>query len=264
MTLTDQQAAELRKPFPKNVTGSLPKPLYKDSKKDKCGECGGYHGLPAVHLEYIGHAATTDRLLSVDPAWSWEPFSVDEQGLPALDRKGNLWIRLTICGVTRIGVGDGMSAKECIGDAIRNAAMRFGVALDLWSKDELEQTSTGAEKLRSNLNGGLAAALAKDDPAPEPKPTAAPTPAPVEGADLIQRNQLSKLQILLKECGVTDRDDALGYYQRVTGRPVESSKALTRNEAGQVLSDLERVKAGEPNLLDPATANDPVNEGTKS
>ncbi len=24
--------------------------------------------------------------------------------------------------------------KECIGDAIRNAAMRFGVALDLWSK----------------------------------------------------------------------------------------------------------------------------------
>ena len=28
--------------------------------------------------------------------------------------------------------------KERIGDAIRNAAMRFGVALDLWSKEELE------------------------------------------------------------------------------------------------------------------------------
>jgi hypothetical protein len=30
--------------------------------------------------------------------------------------------------------------KERIGDAIRNAAMRFGIALDLWSKEELEST----------------------------------------------------------------------------------------------------------------------------
>lgn len=55
-----------------------------------------------------------------------------------LDRNGNLWIRLTIAGVTRIGVGDGSSLKEIVGDAVRNAAMRFGVALDLWTKDELE------------------------------------------------------------------------------------------------------------------------------
>jgi hypothetical protein len=54
-----------------------------------------------------------------------------------LDRAGNLWIKLTICGVTRLGVGDGKNAKEVIGDAIRNAAMRFGVALDLWAKENL-------------------------------------------------------------------------------------------------------------------------------
>src|SRR5215217_6523677 len=64
--------------------------------------------------------------------------ATDEIGLPAVDRAGNLWIRLTVAGVTRIGVGDGNSMKERIGDAIRNAAMRFGVALDLWSKEELE------------------------------------------------------------------------------------------------------------------------------
>ena len=61
----------------------------------------------------------------------WEPFAIGPNGLPALDGSRNLWIRLTICGVTRIGVGDGKSAKECIGDSIRNAAMRFGVALEI-------------------------------------------------------------------------------------------------------------------------------------
>ena len=85
--MDDKQAAELRKPFPKSAIGKLPK--------------GG------TQLDYVGHAAVTDRLLAVDPAWSWEPFSTDDTGLPALDRKGNLWIKLTICGVTRIGVGDG-------------------------------------------------------------------------------------------------------------------------------------------------------------
>src|SRR5215203_4872391 len=108
---------ELRKPFPREAIGRLPK--------------GG------VMLDYVGHAAVTDRLLAVDPTWSWEPFSLDPRGLPALDQDNNLWIRLTINGVTRPGVGDGKNMKERIGDAIRNAAMRFGVALDLWSKEEL-------------------------------------------------------------------------------------------------------------------------------
>lgn len=135
---TPQWHDQLRAPFPREVVGKLPKPYKRDSPKSQCRECGGYHGLPAAHLDYVGHAAVTDRLLSVDPEWSWEPMAADEMGLPVLDREGNLWIRLTINGHTRPGVGDGSSMKERIGDALRNAAMRFGVALDLWSKEELE------------------------------------------------------------------------------------------------------------------------------
>jgi len=133
------KAAALRAPFPPSAVGKLPKPYQANSQKGTCKECGGYHGMPAVHLDYVGHAATTDRLLQVDPGWSWEPLANEANGLPALDSKGNLWIRLTVAGVTRIGVGDGKSAKECIGDAIRNAAMRFGVALDLWAKEDLHE-----------------------------------------------------------------------------------------------------------------------------
>lgn len=136
--MTPEQAAALRAPFKPEEIGKLPKPFKADSPKGNCNQCGGWHGMPAVHLDYVGHAAVTDRLLSVDPAWDWEPVAKDQYGLPLLDAKGNLWIHLTVCGVTRLGVGDGKSLKECIGDAIRNAAMRFGVALDLWSKEDLQ------------------------------------------------------------------------------------------------------------------------------
>lgn len=117
----------LRAPFPKTAV----------SKLDRG------NGLV---LDYVGHAAVTARLLEVDPLWTWEPFAVDEHGLPRFDHVGGLWIRLTILGVTRLGYGDtagkkGPNAvKEAIGDAIRNAAMRFGVALDLWTKDDIRIT----------------------------------------------------------------------------------------------------------------------------
>jgi hypothetical protein len=60
-----------------------------------------------------------------------------------------MWIRLTVhdadgLPVTRLGYGDapGKSSamKELIGDAIRNAGMRFGIALDLWSKERDDYT----------------------------------------------------------------------------------------------------------------------------
>jgi hypothetical protein len=135
--------ALLRKPFESHQISKLPKPFKRDAAKGNCRECGGYHGLPAAHLSYVGHAALTDRLLDCDPAWTWEPLALDDKGYPVIDGNGGLWIRLTVCGVTRLGYGDaqgktgGDAMKERIGDALRNAAMRFGAALDLWHKGDL-------------------------------------------------------------------------------------------------------------------------------
>lgn len=126
MTITPEQQAQLRKPFPAAQVSTIP-------KKTKSGA--------TVRLDYVGHADVTDRLLEVDPAWTWAPVGVTPEGLPAFTKDG-LWITLTVCGVTRYGFGDasgktgGDAVKEMIGDAIRNAAMRFGVALDLWSKSD--------------------------------------------------------------------------------------------------------------------------------
>lgn len=99
-----------------------------------------------IELDYLGHAETTDVLLAADPFWAWEPVSFTEKGNPTLIVDGGgspvgLWIRLTVCGHTRLGYGSCQpgkqeAIKELIGDAIRNAAMRFGVALALWSRSE--------------------------------------------------------------------------------------------------------------------------------
>lgn len=141
----------LRQPFPAHQINKLPKPSPAQTKAVKedyrkgirCQECGQWHHPEVIHLDYVGHAALTDRLLEADPHWNWEPQARNEYGAPMLDQNGGLWINLTVCGVTRPGYGDaqgktgGNAVKEAIGDALRNAAMRFGAALDLWHKGEL-------------------------------------------------------------------------------------------------------------------------------
>lgn len=141
----------LRRPFPANQISKLPKPTKKqteevrqDFKKGvRCQACGAWHHPQVVHLDYVGHAALTDRLLDCDPMWNWEPVATNDDGTPRIDGNGGMWIRLTVCGVTRLGYGHpdgkkgGDALKEVIGDALRNAAMRFGAALDLWHKGAL-------------------------------------------------------------------------------------------------------------------------------
>jgi hypothetical protein len=136
-----EQLKKLREPFPANQIGKLPK--------------GG------VQLDFVGHGFITARLLDVDPLWNWEPVALDPVGLPLLDEFGGMWIKLTVCGVTRLGYGDaggkkGPDAiKVAIGDALRNAGMRFGLALDLWCKGDpdapVPKHRTPADKARDEL-----------------------------------------------------------------------------------------------------------------
>lgn len=148
--MSDQAAWELlRRPFEKDEIELLPKYTGKKDANGKiprdaygnCSTCGRCHPFPCVHLSYVGHAGITDRLNEVDPAWNWQPVSEDADGLPLI-KSGGMWIKLTVLGVTRLGYGDAQgktgpnAVKEMIGDAIRNAAMRFGVGTYLWSKSE--------------------------------------------------------------------------------------------------------------------------------
>ncbi|MGA4989963.1 hypothetical protein [Nonomuraea bangladeshensis] len=155
---------ELRRPFDEEQIGLLPRvtcPECSDRRKKcenkshvkkRCPECKATVSPKHIHIDFVGHANVTKRLLEVDPLWTWEPFALDENGLPLVDTDnlGNpvgMWIRLTICGHTRPGYGSVPSnqhdaIKVLIGDAIRNAAQRFGVALEQWISGERQAPET--------------------------------------------------------------------------------------------------------------------------
>jgi len=146
--MDETMAKALREPFAGDAVGKLPKVTCKacaDRDKDcarhnrkQCRTCNAYVGQH-IHIDFVGHAHVTERLNEVDPDWNWEPVALDHDGLPLLSKEGGLWIRLTVGGKTVLGYGDApgkrAATKELIGDAIRNAAMRFGVALDMWKKE---------------------------------------------------------------------------------------------------------------------------------
>jgi hypothetical protein len=194
----------------------------------------------------VGHAATTDRLLAVDPEWSWEPFALDVNGLPALDGRGNLWIRLTVCGMTRIGVGDGKSAKEIVGDAIRNAAMRFGVALDLWGKEELEQAHGPARPLTPAPAPQAMSASDFTAPAVAEERSDAADARVADIAAAHTRPMTAKTRghmfALFSELGINEDDQRAG-IAHIVGRPIESRGDLTETEAQQVVNRLKVKKA---------------------
>ena len=97
-------------------------------------------------LSFVGHADITKMLIEVDSSWTWEPVAFDTDGLPAYRVENGMahmagW--LTIHGVRRLGIGSVTHnkpdlLKELASDFLRNAAMRFGICLALWTKQEWE------------------------------------------------------------------------------------------------------------------------------
>ena len=98
-----------------------------------------------INLAYVSHAEITRILIEIDPMWNWQPVAwVD--GRPAIHEANGvatMWGTLTLLGKSLVGVGSVRSDKpdldkELVGDFLRNAAMRFGICLSLWSKQDWE------------------------------------------------------------------------------------------------------------------------------
>lgn len=111
-----------------------------------------------VQLDFVGHAEITKILIEVDTLWSWEPVAWNE-GRPAIVEVNGMavmWARLTVLNKTILGVGSCKSDKpeldkELVGDFLRNAAMRFGICLSLWSKAEWEDSKQPSSVTRTRM-----------------------------------------------------------------------------------------------------------------
>ena len=128
---TSQQLADILTKYAvpdKNIVGKLPR--------------GG------TQLDFVGHADITKILIEIDPLWSWQPCGW-ENGRPAItvvNGMAVMWGILTVHGKDMIGVGTVKHDKadvdkELIGDFLRNSAMRFGICLSLWTKQEWDDHS---------------------------------------------------------------------------------------------------------------------------
>jgi hypothetical protein len=229
-TMTAETAALLRAPFKPEEIGKLPritcgqcrdaqtKNCPKHTKR-RCDQCNNWITTEHTHLDYVGHAEVTDRFLQADPLWTWEPLAFDTDGLPKFDTVGGLWIKLTIAGMQRLGYGHANgkkgpdAIKETIGDALRNAGIRFGVAIDLWG--------------------------AKFDAGTEETP---PTPEPPVATVMIQDLQRGTIFALWKDLGFDGeekREQRLEITSKLLGGiPLESTSDLTAAEADALIRHL--------------------------
>lgn len=250
--LTEQQItslAKLREPFPQAEIRYLPrvwcgtcrdmKGACKNHQRVKCQKCRNNITSAHIDLAYVGHAEATNRLLNIDPAWGWEPVALDEKGLPQHDQNGGLWIRLTVCGVTRLGYGNaegkrgGDAVKEIIGDAIRNAGMRFGMALDLWTSSDLEIAENGPKDAPARLESTPQASGAGPDSEPVQETPTAPQPQPqlrqVQRADDGRQAALDEMKALAES--INFADGLAAQFQSTFGHSIEQGTAAEFREA---------------------------------
>jgi hypothetical protein len=99
-----------------------------------------------ITLDFVGHADVTKTLIEVDPLWTWQPVAWDDNGMPKIhvaNGVATMWGIMTVHGKQMLGVATVQANKpdlykELASDFIRNAAMRFGLFLSLWTKSEWE------------------------------------------------------------------------------------------------------------------------------
>ncbi len=102
-----------------------------------------------IQLSFVGHADITRILIEIDPLWRWVPTGWAD-GRPAIhieNGMATMWGELTLLGHARLGVGSVPASKpdldkELVSDFLRNAAMRFGICLSLWTKQEWDDLDT--------------------------------------------------------------------------------------------------------------------------
>ena len=139
-----------------------------------------------IQLDYVGHAEITRILTEIDPLWEWKPLKIDDDGLPSYrveNGMAHMAGAMTLLGHTRLAIGSAPHnkqdlLKELVSDFIRNGAMRFGVALSLWSKEEWADDSAPAPK--------------KKAPDKKPAEPAKPDSAPVSDSEKVDKDTVSR------------------------------------------------------------------------
>ena len=142
-----------------------------------------------VQLDFVGHADITRILIEIDPHWRLVPIAW-ENGRPAcniVNDMATMWFELTLLGTSRLAIGTAKANafdldKQLYGDALRNGAMRFGISLNLWTKNEWEDLDHNPAPSKPRSTAPASA------PEQAPKQSKPKTMTPVSEAQINQFN----------------------------------------------------------------------------
>ena len=210
--------------------------------------------------DYVSHSTINERLLQAVGPFSFELVQVVRGHAEEIKTKSKTYAaradavvgvvaRLTVTidgravSIEEVGAedspamkGDGDNLKTSMSDALKRCAMRLGLGLHLWSGDlyfldrALERdTGQGAEPAPSRAEKPVS------ESAPAARTETPAKPASTSNGDLASDAQLKALAVAVKEYGYTKRDETIAFFTWLYGRPLTSSKELTKAEASRVL-----------------------------
>lgn len=191
------------------VLAELKKPLPESLVRQRVGwtdRSGREH-----EVDYVEWHVVADILDRVAPEWSHAVKNIVQiGGLVAVTAS------ITIAGVTREGVGTGEAIdekgiKKAEHDALKRAAVKFGIARELYRKDD-EEASSPAKS---------------DDPVARTL------------SDLVTPKQLVAIRAIASATGVDAEQRSLELFN---SRPEE----LTKRAASQLIDDLKAVRESAP------------------
>ena len=180
-----------------------------------------------IQLDYVGHAEITKILIEIDPLWDWRPLKIDDDGLPAYrveNGMAHMAGELTLLGHTRLAVGSAPHnkqdlLKELVSDFLRNASMRYGIALSLWSKEEWSDSPAPAKPVKKTAAKKTAApAPAVADDELVDRETLERFFAACRGANLDPQEVAAQALVTLDEVTVSDLDALRSTFKEIIAR----------------------------------------------
>lgn len=242
----------------KEAIPELRRPFTPEAVKFKIQSfLGGKNNQPLKGVLCVAHLdarLVQERLNSVVPdEWESDMFPL----------AGTLACRLTVCGVSRVDVGEG-DGKALASDALKRAAVHFGVGASLYALPEMKVWLNGEDRRftlwqangkwtgriedagHAHLTGVYAQWLKQvgegiygkpydhgdmpDAIEPEPEPATPPVPAPVVDEVIAEaaaaKDAGVKLGPIVSEIGVTARGGAQAAVRAMTPEQVERFRSL--------------------------------------
>jgi hypothetical protein len=199
-----------------------------------------------VNLSYVSHSEITRILISVDAMWSWEPIEWIN-GRPAIhieNGMATMWGKMTLLGKSMICVGSARAdkadyEKELIGDLLRNGSMRYGIALNLWSKQDSGSGGVSVQTITKSFPGATVVNAPAQPQQASNASVARPAAKQASAGNPVSEKQVFLINKLAKDNAITD---VPGFATDIVGRVVASAKDMNSREASQVIDALMNPK----------------------